>query len=242
MTFDTRAGSIVSVQVGQVAPLGPDGFPSAFVKMPARGPVAVGRLGLAGDAQADVTVHGGPDKAVYLYPAEHYAAWSRELPEHAALLRPGGFGENLTTLGFDERTVCIGDIFQAGSALLQITQPRQPCFKLALRFGDTHLPQVFLRSGRSGWYARVLENGIVSSGDRLALLERPNPTWPVSRLGRLITHRLATPDDMVELAELPGVASDWRRVAIAAVQQGPPFPSSPEPENQRSIICPRRFS
>jgi MOSC domain-containing protein YiiM len=214
-----EAGSIVSVQVGQVAPLGPDGVPSAFAKSPAKGPVAVGRLGLVGDAQADLTVHGGPDKAVYLYPAEHYVAWSRELPEHTELLVPGGFGENLTTLGLDEGTVCIGDVFRAGSALLQITQPRQPCFKLGLRFGDTHLPRAFLRSGRSGWYARVLEEGVVASLDPVVVLERPNPRWPVSRLVRLITHRLATPDDMSELAELPGVASDWRRIAIAAGQQ-----------------------
>jgi len=214
-----EAGWIISVQAGRVAPLGPDGVPSAFAKSPAGGPVAVGRLGLAGDAQADLTVHGGPDKAVYLYPAEHYAAWYHELPRHAALLVPGGFGENLTTLGFHEAAVCIGDVFRAGSALLQITQPRQPCFKLALRFGDTQLPRAFLRSGRSGWYARVLEEGIVASHDRMLLLERRNPTWPVSRLARLITHRLATPDDMVELAELPGVASDWRQVAITAVEQ-----------------------
>jgi MOSC domain-containing protein YiiM len=164
-----------------------------------------------GDAQADLTVHGGPDKAVYLYPAEHYDAWFRELPQHAALLVPGGFGENVTTLGFDEDTVCIGDVLRAGSALLQITQPRQPCFKLGLRFGDTRLPRAFLRSRRSGWYARVLEDGMVAALDPVVLLERPNPMWPVSRLARLITHRLATPGDMIELAKLPGVAREWRR-------------------------------
>src|SRR5262249_18977648 len=158
-----------SVQVGQVAPLGPDGVPSAFAKSPARRPVPVGRLGLAGDAQADQVVHGGPDKAVYLYPAEHYDGWSRELPQHAALLVPGGFGENITTLGFDEDAVCIGDVYRTGSALLQVTQPRQPCFKLGLRFGDSRLPRAFLQSGRSGWYARVLEDGIIAGLDRVVL-------------------------------------------------------------------------
>jgi len=206
-----ETGSIVSVQVGQVAPLGPDRVPSAFAKAPVRGLVSVGSLGLLGDAQADLTVHGGPDKAVYLYPAEHYDAWSRELPQHAALLLPGGFGENITTLGFDEDAVCIGDVFRAGSALLQITQPRQPCFKLGLRFGESRLPRAFLQSGRSGWYARVLEDGVIAALDRVVLLERPNPTWPVSRLARLITHRLAAPGEMIELAKLPGIASEWRR-------------------------------
>jgi MOSC domain-containing protein YiiM len=212
-------GSIVSVQVGQVAPLGPDGLASGFVKSPVSRPVAVGRLGLEGDAQADVRVHGGPDKAVYLYPAEHYASWQRELPEHAAMLVPGGFGENLTTLGLNEDTICIGDVLRAGSALLQVTQPREPCFKLALRFADRRLPRALLRTGRSGWYARVLEAGVVESLSPMVVAERPNPAWPVSRLVRLITHRSATLENLVELSDLPSLAAHWRRTATASVEE-----------------------
>jgi MOSC domain-containing protein YiiM len=214
-----KSGSIISVQVGRVAPLGPDGVASGFVKLPVMGLVAIGQLGLVGDAQADLRVHGGPEKAVYLYPAEHYASWQRELPEHAALLVPGGFGENLTTLGLDEDAVCIGDVLRTGSALLQVTQPRQPCFKLALRFADPRLLRMMLRSGRSGWYTRVLEDGAVESSSPFIVTERPNPAWPVSRLVHLIAHHSATLEDMVELSNLPGLAEHWRRTATDSVKR-----------------------
>jgi MOSC domain-containing protein YiiM len=213
-----KTGSIVSVQVGRVAPLGPKQVASGFVKLPVMGAVAIGPLGMAGDAQADLRVHGGPEKAVYLYPVEHYTSWLRDLPEHAAVLVPGGFGENLTTLGLDEDAICIGDILRAGSALLQVTQPRQPCFKLALRFSDPRLPRMMLQTGRAGWYARVLEDGFVESSSPIIVTDRPNPTWPVSRLVRLIAHNSATPQDMVELSDLPGLAEHWRRAAAASVE------------------------
>ena len=214
-----NTGSIISVQVGQVAPLGPDGVASGFVKSPVIGPVAIGQLGVAGDAQADLRVHGGPEKAVYLYPAEHYTSWQRELPEHTAVLVPGGFGENLTTLGFNEDTICIGDILRTGSALLQVTQPRQPCFKLALRFADSRLLRMMLRTGRSGWYTRVLEGGLVETLSPVIVTERLNPSWPVSRLVHLIAHHSATLQDMVELSGLPGLAEHWRQSATASVKQ-----------------------
>jgi MOSC domain-containing protein YiiM len=214
-----RTGAIVSVQVGQVAPLGADAVASGFVKSPVTGPVAVGRLGVAGDAQADLRFHGGLDMAVYLYPSKHYASWRRELPEHAALLVPGGFGENLTTLGLDEDAICLGDVLRTGSALLQVTQPRQPCFKLALRFADPRLPQMMQQTGRTGWYARVLEGGVVESLSPIIVTERLNPAWPVSRLVRLIAQHSAALEDMVELSDLPGLATRWRRSATTAVEQ-----------------------
>jgi MOSC domain-containing protein YiiM len=164
---------------------------------------------MAGDAQADLRVHGGPEKAVYLYPAEHYAPWQHELPEHAAVFVPGGFGENLTTLGLDENTICIGDILRTGSALLQVTQPRQPCFKLALRFADRRLPRMMMRNGRSGWYTRVLEEGVVERLSPLIIAERLNPQWPVSRLVHLISHHSWTLEDMVELPVAVAIASAY---------------------------------
>jgi MOSC domain-containing protein YiiM len=209
--------AIVSVQVGPVAPLGPGAIPSGFRKSPTDGPVAVGWLGLAGDAQADLSVHGGPDKAVYVYPDSHYARWRVELPQHAALLRAGGFGENLTVSDLDEDTACIGDVFDVGSARLQVTQFRQPCFKLALYFGDKRLPQAMVRSGRSGWYARVLREGSVGHGDTVTLVARPNPAWSVTRLAHSLLHREATPDELAELSGMEGLAEDWRRAATHAV-------------------------
>jgi MOSC domain-containing protein YiiM/ketosteroid isomerase-like protein len=175
-------GSIVSVQVGRVAPLGPAGVPSGFVKRPVSGTVAVTPLGLLGDEQADLRIHGGPEKAVYLYPEEHYERWRALFPEHAAALVPGGFGENLTTRGLDEATICIGDVLIVGTARLQVTQPRQPCFKLGLRFDDPRLARAMISHGLSGWYARVLDPGTVEANAPIRLFDRPNPEWPVARL------------------------------------------------------------
>jgi MOSC domain-containing protein YiiM len=209
--------SIVSVQVGRAAPLGPKGVPSGFVKRPVAGPVAVGRLGLSGDEQADLRVHGGPDKAVYCYPVEHYASWRAIAPSYGPLLVPGGFGENLTTEGFDEDHVSIGDIFRIGGATVQVTQPRQPCFKLALRFEDRQILRAMLRSGLSGWYLRVLEPGTVWAGAFIILVDRLNPAWSIARFNRLIAGPGGTLSEMAELADLPGLARHWQTTARAAL-------------------------
>jgi MOSC domain-containing protein YiiM len=217
MTSDLSMAEIWSVQVGSVAPLGPNGVPCGFRKGEVAGRVAVGRLGLDGDAQADLTVHGGPDKAVYLYPGTHYAWWRDALPEHSALLQGGGFGENLTVSGLDEDTTCIGDVVDVGSAQLQVTQFRQPCFKLALYFGDRRVPQAMVRSGRSGWYARVIREGTIGHGDAVVLAARPNPAWSVRRLANSFLQRAATLDELVELSSMEGLAEGWRRAALEAV-------------------------
>src|SRR3984957_19370382 len=119
-------GSLRSVQVGRVAPLGPDGVMSGFVKQPVQGPVEVGLLGLAGDQQADLEVHGGPDKAVYACSLGNYAAWKAAFPQYETLLVPGGLGENLTIDEFAEGEVCLGDQVRIGTCVLQVSQPRQP--------------------------------------------------------------------------------------------------------------------
>jgi MOSC domain-containing protein YiiM len=208
------AARLVSVQVGPVAPLGSGSVLSGFVKRPVDGPVWVGPLGLAGDQQADRSVHGGPEKAVYAYPQGHYAHWRAEFPDHAALWVPGGVGENLTVAGQEENDVYLGDVFRLGSVLLlQVTQPRQPCFKFGLRFGDPRLPRAMVQTGRSGWYLRVLAPGQIAAGEAFTLLERPNPRWPVARLNRLIVARSAPAADWRELAELPGLAAGWQGTA-----------------------------
>ncbi len=126
---------------------------------------------------------------------------------------PGGVGENLTLEGPDEATLCIGDIMRVGSAVLQITQPRQPCFKFALRFGAPLLPKAMIRNGRSGWYYRVLEEGSLEAGDAVTLIERPNPTWPVARFNGLLATKAAPAEDLAELVEMPGLAKQWREMA-----------------------------
>ncbi len=203
--------AIVSVHVGGVAPLGPGRVPSGFVKHAIEGRVPVGTLGLAGDAQADLRVHGGPDKAVYGYGVGCYAAWRAELPMHEALFGPGGTGENLSIDGLAEAEVCVGDLVEVGSAVLRVTQPRRPCFKFALRYADARMPRAMARNGLCGWYYRVVATGDVGAGDRHTLLERPHPDWPVARLfSGVTTHPMGT-EERAELLALPHLAPAWRR-------------------------------
>lgn len=177
-------------------------MPSGFVKLPVNGPTRVGPLGLAGDEQADLRVHGGVTKAVYGYAHSNYAAWLREFPEHAALLVPGGMGENLTLEECDEQSVHLGDVVRIGSAVLRITEPRQPCFKFALRFNDVGMVRAMVENGMCGWYYRVLEPGSVSAGDQVSLIERPNPRWPIDRVNRQIVQRRGSAADREEFAGL----------------------------------------
>ena len=141
---------------------------TAIFKEPVEGRVRIRRTGLVGDRQADPSVHGGPTKAVYAYPSEHYPFWRRELGR--ADLPWGSFGENLTTEGLDERTLRVGDRLRVGSASLTVTQPRMPCYKLGIRFGRLDMVRRFLASGRSGFYLAVHEEGDVAAGDPIELL------------------------------------------------------------------------
>ena len=138
---------------------------TSIFKSPVEGRVAVRRHNIAGDRQSDLTVHGGPYKAVYSYPEEHYSYWTEQLP--GMELTPGIFGENLTTRGLTEDEVSIGDQFRVGSALLQAAQPRMPCFKLGIRFGRPDMVKRFWLSGRSGIYFSVIEEGDLAAGDSI---------------------------------------------------------------------------
>lgn len=145
---------------------------TSIFKSPVAGRVAIAGHNLTGDKQSDLRVHGGPYKAVYCYPAEHYPFWKRELP--GTDLPFGMFGENFTTEGLSEQDVCVGDRLRAGSALLQVTQPRMPCFKLSIRFDRSDIVKRFWQSGRSGFYLSVVEEGDVAAGDTLEIMLR-NP-------------------------------------------------------------------
>lgn len=202
-----------SLQVGKIAPLGPDGVPSGFVKHSVRERIDVAPLGLAGDEQADLTVHGGPEKAVYGYALRHYPVWRSEYPEHVDKLIPGAFGENLTIDGLTEDDIFVGDMHRIGSALLQICQPRQPCYKFALHFGDRRLPKAMVRSGRAGWYYRVIEPGAFGAGDDIQLVDRPQPAFRFSRLVAIINRSEATVEEIAALATMPEVASWVRKLA-----------------------------
>lgn len=212
--FSTNETSLIhSVQTGKISFLGEKKVRTGFLKTPVSGPVLVDWLGLEGDVQADKRVHGGLDKAVYAYLFDHYESWLPDLPQNAAILQPGGFGENLTLTGPDEREVCIGDIFQIGSTLLQVSQPRQPCSKLTLRFKSRQIAKMMFKNGRCGWYYRVLERGKLEAGDRAILQQRLNPAWPVLRFQNLIAAKSKPLEDMREAAEMAGLAPEWKEKA-----------------------------
>lgn len=217
------AARLQSIQVGKVAPLGPDGVPSGFVKHSVEGPVAVGWLGLAGDEQADLTVHGGPEKAVYGYPAAHHDAWGADYPEHRERFVAGGVGENLTINDWTEADVCVGDIHAIGSARLQVCQPRQPCAKFTLRFDDNRLAKAMVRNGRAGWYYRVIDKGEIEAGAAIILVERPNPNFRFDRLVRIVNFGDASADELQAMATMVGLASRLRTRAANALGK-PTFP------------------
>jgi MOSC domain-containing protein YiiM len=205
---------LLSLRTGTVAPFGPEGEPSALVKLPVAGRRAVGPDGLAGDHQADRAHHGGPDKALHHYPFDHYGTWLMELPERADLLHsPGAFGENLATLGMTEANVCLGDVYRLGSAVIQVSQGRQPCWKLNRRFGVADMVARVVASGRTGWYYRVLEPGEIGAGDRFELIARDWPDWPLERLWRVLFGPAVEADALGELARLDVLATSWRERA-----------------------------
>jgi MOSC domain-containing protein YiiM len=164
-------GQILSLNIGKARNILVNGRPvrTGFFKAPVDGPVAIKRTKVEGDEVADLRVHGGPYKAVYLYPSEHYDFWRNELGLDE--LPFGAFGENLTTEGLTETTVHIGDQFQVGSSVLQVTQPRMPCFKLALRFERSDMVKKFWQSERSGIYFSVVKEGEVERGNTIERIE-----------------------------------------------------------------------
>jgi MOSC domain-containing protein YiiM len=207
-----NSGILASIQVGLPAsyPDGPRGKPwrTAFFKQPIQGPVRVQATGLEGDGQADSSVHGGVDKAVLAYSADHYPLWRGELAIDE--LHHGGFGENLTIRSLCEQTVCLGDIWRAGNVRFQISQPRQPCWKLARRWNIRRLPKLVIESGRSGWYLRVLETGTIDTGEVFSLVDRPHPDWPVARASKILHHRTGTRAELMALMAIRELAAAWK--------------------------------
>jgi MOSC domain-containing protein YiiM len=201
---------VVSVNVGRPRPV-----PSAeglvltgIFKEPVAGRVRVRALGLDGDGQADLSVHGGETKAVYAYPSEHYAWWRADLERDD--LTWGAFGENLTVGGLLEHDVGIGDRLRIGTAELVVTQPRIPCFKLGIRLGRPDVVKRFLRSGRSGFYFRVEREGELAAGDAIEILARAEPALSVRDAVRLRAGDERSPDLLRRAAAHPGLPEEWR--------------------------------
>ena len=211
----------IQLLVGRAQPFGPNGEPSAIDKHPVVYPLRLTANGFEGDEQGDPRHHGGPDKAVHHYPGEHYAAWRLELPElRAEQFGVGAFGENLGTVGLTEANVCLGDVFRLGTALIQVSQARQPCWKLNLRFGKPDMSRRVQENARTGWYYRVLETGEVAPGAELRLFDRPRPDWP---LAHLLHHLYADPlnaDALAAIMALDVLSVSWRELAQRRLTSG----------------------
>jgi MOSC domain-containing protein YiiM len=202
---------LVSVNVGRPRTVDWRGrqVTSAIWKEPVDGPVTIEGVNLAGDDQADRRVHGGPDKAVYAYAVEDYNWWATDI----GALTAGTFGENLTTLGLDLNACFIGDRWRVGSTILEVAQPREPCFKLGIRMGDDQFPGKFAAAGRPGVYLRIITAGVVTSGDTIEVVPA---ALPAVRISSLVGDGI--PEEVLRhAAEDPRVPPGWRRAAARAL-------------------------
>jgi MOSC domain-containing protein YiiM len=207
---------ILSIQIGRNVTYTQEGpsdgkartWTTAFNKSPLNGSATITDWGVAGDEQVDRENHGGLDKAILAYSADHYAYWR----EHLNLpdMPHGAFGENLTIAGLEESTVCIGDQWQAGAVLFEVSQPRQPCWKMGRRWQIVDLPKQVINNGRGGWYLRVLTPGELASNSEIALVSRPRPSWTIARANRLFYHEPDNVADLQDLANIPELSRAWR--------------------------------
>jgi MOSC domain-containing protein YiiM len=213
------SGTIVSIQVGHPRQYGTDGavdphqqpWVTAFFKQPVGGPVWVTRTNIEGDHQADQKHHGGIDKAVLAYSADHFDLWRQELG--IGQLEAGAFGENLTISGLTEGDVSIGDTWRAGDVLFEVSQPRQPCWKLARRWHRSDLVKKVVNSGRTGWYLRVLEEGTLTPGDPVELVERPCSDWTIARANEVFYARERHQEKQL-LAQVAELSAAWKSALL----------------------------
>ena len=210
-----QIATLQSIQLGTPRSYGAEGaadlhdqlWTTGFFKEPVEGRVFAGATNLAGDGQADLENHGGIDKAVLAYSADHYPLWRNELK--IPHMPYGAFGENITIAGVSEESAHIGDKLRIGSVMFEVSQPRQPCWKLARRWRLHPLTGFVIENGRTGWYFRVLEEGWIEAGMPVDLIDRPNPDWPVARANTIMHHAKNDLARTLELAAVPKLSNAW---------------------------------
>lgn len=204
------SAKINSLYVGSVENRWPGKPPSAIGKRPTTAALRLGENGFVDDSQADREVHGGPEKALHHYAAEHMDYWRQVFPDHAEKFKPGCFGENISTYGMNEKSLCIGDILTMGSALVQVCQGRQPCWKLNAHMDIPEMAAAFQRTSLTGWYYRVLEAGIVQTGEMIRLIERKHPDWPLIHVIQARFDPKLKSGHAKALSENPAISESWR--------------------------------
>jgi MOSC domain-containing protein YiiM len=217
---------LLSIQVGLPKQLGVEGasnpmdrpWCTGFFKAPVLEPIWLGKTNLVGDGQADLKHHGGPEKAVLAYAAQHYPFWREQL--NLPNLEYGAFGENFTVAEQTEASVCIGDIYEVGEACLQVSQPRQPCWKLSRRWRMKELALQVQKTGKTGWYFRVLKEGYVQPNSSLVLRDRAFPQWSIARANEIMHHQRNNREAAAELAACPLLAPNWRETLSKRAAKG----------------------
>jgi MOSC domain-containing protein YiiM len=190
-------------------------FRTSMYKNPVCETIWLGSENLEGNVQANLKYHGGPDKAVCCFASEHLPHLS-ELT--ATALPHGALGENFTLRGMLEDEVCLGDRYRVGDAIVEVSQPRQPCANLSKRWGDKQLPKLMVQHGYTGWYMRVIEEGLLQPGDPVELLDRPHPHWTITALNRLMFVDKKNRDALIEVTSLPQLSDDWRADFLQRLQ------------------------
>lgn len=211
-------GTLDAVLTGKIKPFARNTV-SGIDKTVISGSILAGKHGLEGDEQGDLKVHGGPDKAIHHYPAEHYTEWKAILGEHGLLQAIGAFGENFSSHELTEKDICLGDIIQLGTALLEVSQCRQPCWKLNERFSQPEMAMMLQKTGMVGWYYRVLTPGVIQAGDTFWLQHRPFPDWPLTRVAALMFADSINAEALHQFAQLPLTLS-WRKTITRRLDTG----------------------
>lgn len=217
-----KEAKILSIQVGlpktlyggETANSTEKPWTTGIFKTAVYGSVWLDKLNLDGDAQADLSVHGGSHKAINVYPSEHYPYWKQEL--HLSDMPYGAFGENFTTCGLLEDEVCIGDVFKVGEVVVQVSQPRQPCWKIERRWGVKDFSLRMKQTGKTGWYFRVLKEGYVETGNAFTLMERSFPQWTVAMAYVIRRNRMTDVKAAQALAQCPALSPRWQESLISA--------------------------
>lgn len=217
---DSHDGYQIALLIGRARPLPDSDVTSGIYKSVVSRPLSLGPTGFEGDEQADLRVHGGPQKAVHHYPADHYALWLSELGPSEGLQGIGGFGENISTHGLTEMDVAVGDVFKLGTAIIQVSQGRQPCWKLNRRFDVGDMARRVQTTGRTGWYYRVLETGVVAPDDVLTLQDRLAADWTLHRLWHTLYVDRMNLAELEQIAALEVLAEGWRKYAVRRLASG----------------------